>query len=172
LIGLELGFSDNRLASVRAAMNNRDYPVAARIYQAFAERYGGTTADVYFSRRWARAAADVPDALSKLHYSRLANIAAGRATHDPEQRANAYYNLAAFAAIRNDPPGTETGLRAAIAVAPNWFKPHWTLARFLEETGRTQEARAEALRAIELDAGKHPEVTDTAHRIGATSELR
>ena len=91
----------------------------------------------------------------------MANLASVRATHDPEQRPNALYNYAAFAAIRNDAPAAERSLRAAIEVSPNWFKPHWTLARLLAATGRVTEARREAARALELDGGKNPETAAT-----------
>ena len=88
-----------------------------------------------------------------------------RATQTAEDRQNAWYNLATIAALRNDPSGVENGLRQAIASAPNWFKPHWTLSQFLELRGRHAEARREALLAIELDGGHDPEVPETSARI-------
>jgi hypothetical protein len=59
----------------------------------------------------------------------------------------------------------ENGLRRAIQFAPNWFKPHWTLAQFLELTNRHDEARSEAAIALELNGGHDAEVTETTRRI-------
>ena len=172
LMACQIGSSDHELAAIRSAMNRRDYKSAALLYEKLTAHSRFDGADLYFSRRWATAAADVPDALSKLYYSRLATTAAVRAVRDPEQQPNALYNLAGFAATRGDVRFTEISLRAAIAVAPNWFKPHWALSRLLDQTGRTSEARREAVRAVELDSGKNAEVSETARQLGASSRLR
>jgi hypothetical protein len=59
----------------------------------------------------------------------------------------------------NDAAGTERAIRKAAAIAPNWFKPHWTLARMLAAgTGHHAEAVEEARRAMSLDRGRHAEV--------------
>ena len=167
-----IGLPDTRLAMAKRALNQRQLTSAARLYELVANgemRTGG--ADLYFSRRWATAAAESPGALPKMLCARMANMAAVRATHDPEQRANALYNYAAFAAVRNDVTSTERSLRTAIAVSPNWFKPHWTLARLLSNTGRIDEARIEAARALELDGGRDPEIRATAYQIEARAAL-
>ena len=52
-------------------------------------------------------------------------------------------------------------MRNAIQWAPNWFKPHWTLAKLLEIANRHKQALTEAAEAAELDAGHDPEVTET-----------
>jgi O-antigen ligase len=90
---------------------------------------------------------------------------AGRATQTPEDCQNAWYNYATIAALRNDSAGVESSLRHSIACAPHWFKPHWTLAQFLELTGRHAEARREASISLDLNGGHDPEVTSTAQRI-------
>lgn len=160
--------ADARLAFARNAIESRDLPRAARTYnQAVLDPRASGGAHLYFSRKWAAAAAEAPDALSKMRYSHLANLAAARATAGAEQRANALYNYAAFAAVGNDAARTEASLRAAIEASPNWFKPHWTLARLLEGAGRIEEAKSEASRAAYLDGGKNAEVAETARRIGA-----
>jgi len=87
--------------------------------------------------------------------------AATRATHTAEDRQNAFVNLAAFYATENNAPGVEQSLRDAIAVAPNWFKPHWLLAQVLAREGRLAEAETEARMAVERDGGNNPEVTRT-----------
>ena len=156
---------DHELASVKRQMDAGQYQTAGEQYRRTMSTQRASTADLYFSRRWAMAAAQAPDALSKLSFSELANLAATRATQCPEQRANAWYNLAALSALRNQPQATEADLRSAIGAAPNWFKPHWTLARLLSLTGRRNEALQEAQRASELNAGRDAEVTATFEQI-------
>jgi O-antigen ligase len=157
--------ADHELASVKRRMDAGEYRIAAEQYRRTISAYPASTADLYFSRRWAAAAAQAPDALSKLSFSELANVAASRATQFPELRANAWYNLAALSATRNQPQVTEADLRSAITAAPNWFKPHWALARLLSLTGRRDEALREAQRASELNGGRDAEVTATFEQI-------
>ncbi|MGA7239427.1 MAG: hypothetical protein WBY44_27345, partial [Bryobacteraceae bacterium] len=87
--------------------------------------------------------------------------AAARATQTADDPFNAWYNLAAFDAMRGDSAAAERDLRRAIAARPGWFKPHWTLARLLLLESRTAEAEAEAALAVSLNGGKHPEVSQT-----------
>ena len=77
--------------------------------------------------------------------------AAERSARTSEQRFNACYNLAAFYALENDFAGTERSLRAAIAIAPRWYKPRWMLAQVFQQAGRVTEAAVEARRAAELN---------------------
>ena len=83
------------------------------------------------------------------------------ATRTSEYRANAWYNLATLFAASNEAGSVEHCLRNAIAWAPNWFKPHWTLAQLLEMASRHDPALAEAAEAAKLDAGHDPEVIET-----------
>src|SRR6185503_18582760 len=96
-----------------------------------------------------------------------AGVAALQATETVEDPFNAWYNQSAFAASRNDAAGAERSLRAAIAIHPNWFKPHWTLSRLLHLQGRLEEAEREALLAVDLDGGVHSEVTRTLEEMRA-----
>ncbi|HXJ37652.1 MAG TPA: hypothetical protein VNH18_00165, partial [Bryobacteraceae bacterium] len=91
--------------------------------------------------------------------------AAVRATGTADDAANAWYSLAYFSALQRDATATERALRMAISLAPNWFKPHWTLARLLAGTGRAEQAVGEARRAISLDRGKHAEVAESLQAI-------
>ncbi|QOY88460.1 O-antigen ligase family protein [Paludibaculum fermentans] len=114
----------------------------------------GGRPDLYFSRRFT-AARRRPEALT----------AGVQAAAGPEDRPNGLYNLAALHSASNDAAAVEADLRAAIDASPQWFKPHWTLARLLAGQGRRNEANREADRAVELDGGKHPEVTLARDRI-------
>jgi O-antigen ligase len=143
---LYLAAGDALLASARRALDHGDADQAAqKIDRA---RKWNANADIYFSRRLL--------ALARGWQYGLA--AAQRAIVTADDRQNALVNLAAFYAAENNPPTVELCLRQAIAIAPNWFKPHWLLAQVLALEGRKQEAEAEALAAVARDGGKHPEV--------------
>jgi len=113
-----------------------------------AARARGLAADVWYAR-----------ALAPL--APFEAIASAQRATSSEDAQNAYYTLAWLYARAGDVSHTEQSLRAAIGCAPNWFKPHWMLARILQSQGRTAEARAEAERAVYLNAGKNPEVAAT-----------
>ena len=110
----------------------------------------GASEDLYCSRRLGFPGA-VPAAL--------------RSVSTADNPPNAWYNFAILLANQNDAPGVEHALRSAEALAPNWFKPHWSLANLLALTGRKDEARREAERAVLLDAGKDAEVTETLNNL-------
>ncbi len=157
---------DGMLAKVQRRLDTGDLAGAARAYMAASQRPdAGVTADLYFSRRWSKVAMASSAPMAKIYYSQIAAGAASRATHQPEQAPNAWYNLSVLAAARNDAAGTEYALRQAVAAAPNWYKPHWTLARLLAAEGRSAEAVAEAGRAVELNGGKDAEVASTLAQI-------
>ncbi len=93
--------------------------------------------------------------------------AAGRALYTADDLANAWYSLATLSAAQNNEIGTHRGLIAAIQVSPNWFKPHWALARLLSQAGETQQALSEAARAAFLDSNRDPEVVETLTELTA-----
>ena len=91
--------------------------------------------------------------------------AAVNASRSAEDRHNAFYNLATYCALREDFTGVEASLRQAIQWAPNWFKPHWTLAQALQLAGRLRDAETEATIAADLNGDKNAEVKQTLVRI-------
>jgi Flp pilus assembly protein TadD len=103
-------------------------------------------------------AGKAPNVPLRIQAMQQAMAAAERATRTADAPFSAWYSLAALRASQNDAAGTERCLRSAIEAHPNWFKPHWILAQVLHTEGRNDEARREALTAVDLDAGKHPEV--------------
>ncbi len=150
----ELQIAYDRIAS-------RDPVRAAQAYTA-ALRWqpAGASADLDYSRRMQSLGTSSPVA------ARQALESAARGAGSAEDRQNAWYHLATLLAAQNDPVGVERALRNAIAWAPNWFKPHWALARLLEATGRHQEAFQQALLAVETDGGKNPEVSQFFYKLG------
>lgn len=168
LFGLQLLASDRLLRAAQQQLAAGNLRAAHASYEA--SRWWqprGVTADLWYSRamlqavKTQRAAADIAWGLQQ------AGAAASRAALSSEDRHNALYNLSAFCALRNDLVCVERSLRAAISVAPAWYKPHWALARALSLAGRGGEAAAEAERALRLDGGKHAEVRDTLSAIAA-----
>jgi O-antigen ligase len=156
-----LAWTDHALASAEHSIATGNVADAAAAYHRAVDfRNTGLTADLYFSRRFARAAADSRDALSKIYLSQLAAGSASLATEVPEGRPNAWFNLAELGASQSDTAAVETALRTAITESPNWFKPHWVLARLLFLEGRNEAAWQESQRAMQLNQ-KDPEVSST-----------
>ena len=121
----------------------------------------GAGSDLRYSRAMQQLAVRAPLFASSLMARQEALKAGIAATRTSEDRENAWYNLATLFAAANDPPSVEHSLRNAIAWAPNWFKPHWTLAQLLQLENRHTQALSEAAQAAQLDAGHDPEVTET-----------
>jgi O-antigen ligase len=166
--GVRLALSDGFAARMRAAIEWHD--AAAAIHDnELARRWAppAVTYDLYYARAMARESAAARSNLLSAELGREAYEAAVRACGAAEERQNALYNLAMFYASQNDPADTERSLRAAIETAPNWFKPHWTLARLLAMQGRQELARQQALIAIDLDGGHDAEVSQTLQEIVA-----
>jgi len=154
--------SDVFLERFKASCDGRDVAAASRNYaRSRAWAPGGSSSDLYYSRRMFALAADASNTLDKLAALQQAITGAMWATRTSEDRQNAWYNAAVLSGRGNDAAAAERSLRSAIAAAPNWFKPHWTLARILQAEGRQKEALAEAARAVDLDGGKNPEVAKT-----------
>ena len=92
----------------------------------------GAGSDLRYSRAMQQLAVRAPLFASSLLARQEAVKAGIAATRTSEDRDNAWYNLATLFAANNDAASVERSLRNAIAWAPNWFKPHWTLAQLLE----------------------------------------
>jgi O-antigen ligase len=142
-----LALAERRIATGDANRASQAYKIVLKWQPA------GAGSDLRYSRTMQQ--------LASLKARQEAIEAAVAATRTAEDRANAWYNLATLLAANNDAVSVERSLRTAIAWAPNWFKPHWTLAQVLELTNRPQQALAEAAEAVKLDAGHDPEVTAT-----------
>lgn len=161
-----LTLADRAMALTARSAASGDVQAAAQHYRTVQHwDPSRSDSDLIYSRTMTRLASTTSLFATSVAAAQQAVESGIRATETSEDRQNAWYNLATIAALRNDRSGVENGLRRAILCAPNWFKPHWTLAQFLELTGRHAEARREASTAIELDAGHDPEVTATCGRI-------
>jgi hypothetical protein len=169
--GARFAIADRALAQTQRCINLGDAALASADYATYEHwRLPGTAADLWYSRALLDLSRRSKDPVTALHATIEAGAAALRATRTAEYPANAWYNLAAFYATRNDAAGAEVSLRAAIAANSKWFKPHWTLAQMLVIESRMEEARREAALAAALDGGKFPEVTRTLYEISAKQD--
>jgi hypothetical protein len=164
--GVLLVFSDFKLQRFSRIAGGHDSVLAVDSYQSL-RRTGlvGPSEDLYCSRKLADICGSGSNVIARLQCSLIGTQAAVRATNTADNPPNAWYNLAMFTAAHNDGRGTEKALRTATKLAPNWFRPHWALAKFLDLSGRKAEAATEIRRAALLGAGKEPDVTDSLRTI-------
>jgi O-antigen ligase len=163
ILAARLLVADWKLERVKADLIASNPPAATLEYSRV--RRLGMNADLWYSRQMAAAALKATNPVSALKAWQQALEAGVRATNTADDPNNAWYSLAALHARQNDFVPTERCLRAAVASSPNWFKPHWMLARVLMATGRRQEADVEAGLAVTLNAEKDPEVVETLAKI-------
>jgi O-antigen ligase len=169
---IRLTVADAALARAQAALNAGDATAAAAQYGRYERwRFRGASADLWYSRASLQLAEKAQQPAVRLQALLQAQAAASRATTAANDPFDAWYNLAAFDAMRGDTRGdsaaVERDLRESLAARPNWFKPHWALARLLALEGRREEAGREAALAVALDGGKDTEVTHTLFDIRA-----
>ena len=170
---LRLPVADAALARAQAALSTGDSRAADASYARYARwKLPGATAAIWYSRTLSELAAHTADPVRRISILVRSGTAALEATTSAEDPFNAWYNAAQLAAVRNDTAGTERALRAAISASPNWFKPHWTLARLLAIEGRRDEALGEAALALRLDAGKDAEVRRTFAELDGAHPLQ
>jgi tetratricopeptide (TPR) repeat protein len=159
---LRLVFADYHLERTRQQLNRGDAPAAIAEYESVRRwQLPGVNSDLYYSRtiqQITRSQRDLSTAVKALQDAVQAGI---RATQFGEDRANAHYSLANIYAVMNNIKDTEASLVQAIEASPNWYKPHWMLARTLSLQGRRAEAQIEAETAVNLGGGKHREVRET-----------
>lgn len=154
------------LHRVKVLLEAGDVISASALYEKTRQwQLPGVNSDLYYSRSMYANVRRQSDLMLGVKAWQETVQAAIRSTHFGEEPQNAHYYLASLHASVNNHRDAERSLRSAIAVAPNWFKPHWILAQVLAAGGRWDEAKSEAQTAMELDGGKHPEVADTLSKI-------
>jgi len=171
---VRLTVADAALARAQRALKTGDATAAAAQYGRYERwRFPGASADLWYSRASLQLAQKAQQPAVRLQAMLQSQAAARRATAAAGDPFDAWYNLAAFDAMNGDTPNdsaaVERDLRASIAARPNWFKPHWALARLLALEARREEAGREAALAVALDGGKDAEVTRTLAEIRAYS---
>jgi len=167
VVAARLGAADFFLAETQRDLNGgRIREAAGSFAQHERWRLPGTSADLWYSRASVMAAqASGLDAGTRLFALAQYGSGALKAPRTAEEPFDAWYNASQYFALRNDAAGMEQALRAAIAARPNWFKPHWALAKLLALEHRLPEADGEAALARDLDNGAHAEVASTYREI-------
>lgn len=79
-----------------------------------------------------------------------AKTAAALAVARGEDRLGAAFQSSVLELATGDAPRAEALARDAIALAPNWYKPHLLRAQILQAMGRNQEAEQEARTSLNL----------------------
>jgi O-antigen ligase len=162
VFAVRLLVADAALAVVDRRIEAGDPNGAAEAYRAVLKwQPAGAGSDLRYSRAMQQLAARAPLFASSLMARQEAVKSGVAATRTSENRENAWYNLATLFAASNDAASVERSLRNAMAWAPNWVKPHWTLAQLLELENLHKQALSEAAEAAKLDGGHDPEVTET-----------
>jgi O-antigen ligase len=170
MFAVRLVVADASLALADRRIAAGDARGAAQAYRtALVWQPSGDASSLRYSRAVQQLALYSPVFAASLMARQEALQAGLRATRTAEDRANAWYNLATLFAADNNAANVERSLRNAVAWAPNWFKPHWTLAQLMELTNRHGEALAEAAKAVELDGGHDPEVAETFRKLQQSS---
>ncbi len=163
---VQLVVADGAFAIAQQRIVAGDIVGASRVYRTVLRwQPPGASSDLNYSRAMEQAAARAPIFTKRAEAGQQALEAAIRAVGNAEDRHNAWYNLAVLLAQENDAQGTERALRNAIAWAPNWFKPHWALARLLAISGYGAEALAEVRIAVDRDGGHDQEVAQTLQQL-------
>ena len=160
-VAIYVSAGDFLLGAARRALDRGDVDAAARLVNR--ARQWNASSDLYFSRRFLMLPTNDPAV--RFRAWRYAMSAAARAPQTVDDPQNALLNLAALYARANDAAAVERSLREAIAISPNWFKPHWLLAQVLARDGRMAEAEMEAQVAVDRNGGKDPEVTHTFEQL-------
>jgi len=160
--GFRLLVADRALQLAERAAATGEVRAAAQAYQTVLQwQLPGSSDDLAYSRAMHGLAIGTRDLATAILARHEALEAANHAVATAEDRQNAWYNLAMLKAENSDVPGVETALRNSIAYAPNWFKPHWTLAQVLAITNHPHEALTQAELAVQLDGNHDAEVIGT-----------
>ncbi|HVW07364.1 MAG TPA: O-antigen ligase family protein [Bryobacteraceae bacterium] len=125
----------------------------------------GAADDLYASRMLQLACQKRTDLASYVSCIQQTLQAAAHALKTDDDLANAWYNVAMLSAVQRNMIGTRRGLMEASKASPNWFKPHWTLANLLSQSGEKTQAQAQAARAAFLDSNRDPEVVETLAKL-------
>jgi len=164
LFAVSLAVSDFKLGRFQKKPDRESYETARKW------RLPGAAEDIYCSRILLNACQGTQTIPARIECWRIAEQAAAEAVNTADDPANAWYSLALFTALPNDLRGTEMALKRAIGAAPAWFKPHWSLAKLLAQTGNIRSALPEAERAAILDGNHDPEVAATLAELQAAGQ--
>jgi hypothetical protein len=158
--------ADRAQAEVKDALAQSDLETILKRYEREDQlRLPGGNFDLYYARAMLNLSGRQADSMIRFRTWQHAIGAATAAASALEDRPNALVNLAAFRSTFNDPALVESTLRTATLEAPNWYRPHWLLARLYLLTGSLDKAEIEARSAAERNGGHNPEVQQTLQQV-------
>jgi len=129
-----------RASRIHASASSWKFGLPLPGYELFASRQFATLA---------RELAGTPD--ESKAWSQAAEAAAVAETSS-EEKFSATFQSSVLAISTGDLNRAESEARAAIALAPNWYRPHLFLGKILEATGHTGEGLAEQQLSTRLGA--------------------
>jgi O-antigen ligase len=151
-----LSVPDAIYLGLQDAIAHRDSDRAARIYaQASAWSLGLPVPgyELFASQQFAVLARSLVNTSGAPKAWAWSAEAAASAEKRSEQRYSAAYQSSLLAIANGDLGRAESEAREAIALAPNWYRPHVFLAQILDATGRKKEAVTEQQIGIRLGPG-------------------
>jgi tetratricopeptide (TPR) repeat protein len=115
--------------------------------------------DLWYSQQMAWVAQALPAGeLQQLARAEALESSRTAAADPGEDRVVAAYHRAVLCASTGQTQEAEIVTRRLSAQAPNWYQSHWILSRLLAASGRVEEGRREAERALALVGNTKPEV--------------
>jgi O-antigen ligase len=106
--------------------------------------------ELWGSREFATLARSLGNSADAASAWRRAGEASALAEQRGEERFSAAYQSSVLAIASGDLPRGEAKARDAIALAPNWYKPHLLLAQILQAGGNAAESSREARVSADL----------------------
>ncbi|MEO8657522.1 MAG: O-antigen ligase family protein [Bryobacteraceae bacterium] len=163
---VRLVISDWKMAEVKSALlTETPAAVAARYEQALRWKFPGGNPDLYYAREMLNLSNRQTDPKLRFQAWQHSMGAAVRAATALEDRPNALVNLAAFQSVMNNPAMVENTLLTAAREAPQWYRPHWLLARLYLLAGRLPQAEEQARAAVERNGGHDAAVQQTLDQV-------
>jgi hypothetical protein len=151
-ISLLLAVPDAADLRVSSAVSGNDFAAGTAAFRtSLSWSFGLPGYELYLSREMAllaRSLGGTPDAAQAWS---LAATAAHVAEQRGEERFSAAFQASVLALASSDLPHAEQEARAAIALAPNWYKPHLLLAQLLQASGKPSHAAAERRIGLSLN---------------------
>jgi O-antigen ligase len=151
-ISLSLAVPDAADLRVSTAVSNNDFAAGTTaLRDSLAWSFGLPGYELYLSREMALLARSRNGTLDAAGAWSLAATAANAAEQRGEESFSAAFQASVLALASSDLPRAEQKARAAIALAPNWYKPHLLLAQLLQAAGKPADAATEQRLGVSLN---------------------
>jgi O-antigen ligase len=141
---ISLGVEDRAYAQLQDGVDGRNFAQASNAYAVATDFSVGTPGyELWSSREFATLGRSLGNSPEGTDAWRKAREAAALAEKKSEEHFSAAYQSSVLAVAAGDLTRAESKAREAIAMAPNWYKPHLLLGQILQAMGRNAEAAKE-----------------------------